>query len=218
GQSRRAGPIRAGVVHRAGEVHGGVAGTNRTGHGLRGVEATELQRVGIAESIEAVVAAERAAMAARDEFHAAHVARDVLQRHPEVRATDPALERIGLVLVPRRRRAVERRLVDRVIESMLDRLTEQALRQRRAASEGQRLRQPRLEVDRLVDLENRAGVVTLAAQIMSAPRVHQLAEAAIQARQQTRDIIEVLWRSEIGYDHEAELVKTRDGLVGQIGG
>jgi len=48
-------------VHRAGEVHGGVAGTNRTGHGLRGVEAHELQRVGIAESIEAVVAAERAA-------------------------------------------------------------------------------------------------------------------------------------------------------------
>ena len=101
---------------------------------------------------------------------------------------------------------------------MLDRLTEQALRQRRAASEGQRLRQPRLEVDRLVDLENRAGVVTLAAQIMSAPRVHQLAEAAIQARQQTRDIIEILRRGEIGDDHEAELMKTRDGLVGQVGG
>ena len=53
---------------------------------------------------------------------------------------------------------------------------------------------------------------------MSAPRVHQLAEAAIQARQQTRDIIEILRRGEIGDDHEAELVKTRDGLVGQVGG
>src|SRR5256712_6184373 len=59
---------------------------------------------------------------------------------------DLPLERVRLVLVPGRGRAVEGRLVDGVIEAMLDGAPEQSLGDRRAAGERQSVRELRLEV------------------------------------------------------------------------
>ena len=158
---------------------------------------------------------ERAAVAAGDELHASHVARDVLQRHPEVRAQDLPLQRVRLVLVPRRGRAVEGGLVDGVIEAVLDVAPEQPLRERGAALEGQRVGQLRLEVDGLIDLENRARIVLLAAEVVRAPGARELVKAPVEARQQARDGLEIPGGGQARHDQEAEPLKSRDRLVGE---
>src|SRR5437773_12081016 len=70
---------------------------------------------------------------------------------------DLPLERVRLVLVPGRGRAVEGGLVDGVIEAMLDGAPGQALGERRAAGERQSARELRLEVAAVVALPRMAS-------------------------------------------------------------
>ena len=100
-------------------VKGGATGRQRTRDRVRGIERRDAleghdARVGIGRAMFE----HRAAMRARQEMHAAIYHRRGLQRHPDA---DLLVVRAGiiavrLVLMPRRRGAVARRLEDRVVK------------------------------------------------------------------------------------------------------
>ena len=93
-------------------------------------------------------------MTAGDELHAPHLDADILDRNPEVRGDQGRVECVGLVLMPGGRPAVVRGFVDGVVEAIFDRPGQQRLGERPAPPEGLRLLQLRLQLDRLIDLED----------------------------------------------------------------
>jgi hypothetical protein len=101
--------------------------------------------------------------------HAAALDGDVVQRDPEVGGDEIRVERVDLVLVPGRGRAIVRGLVDRVIESVFDALLEQPLGERAAARERERGLERRLELQRPVDLEDLRQVLAAARQVVRPP-------------------------------------------------
>jgi len=200
-------------VQGARHVHRHVAGPQGARHRAGNVHVVGLQRVGVAQVLQPVVLVDVAAMAARDELHAAPLDRHVVHRHPEVRGDQARIERVGAVLVPGCRSAVERRLVDGVVEAVLDRPSQQHLGQLPAAPERQRRLQLGLQLERLVDLEDLRQVADRpGAQVPGAAHSGQRVVATVQPGHHAADRLEVVGRRDPLEDGEAVAMKGADSV------
>src|SRR4030095_16489928 len=138
-------------------MYGDVTRPQRACDSTADVHIEGLEGVRMPQALQLTVRSDRLAVTAWDELHAAHLDTDVLNGDPEVCGDQGRIERVRFVLVPGGRPAVERRLVDRVVEAVHDRPAKQDLGQLAAPPESQRVPELRFQRDGLVDLQNFRG-------------------------------------------------------------
>jgi len=200
-------------VQGARHVHRHVAGPQGTGHRAGDVHVVGFQRVSVAQVLQPVVLADLLAMAAGDELHAAPLDRHVVHRDPEVGRDQAWIERVGLVLVPGRGPAVVGRLVDGVVEAVLDRPSQQRLGQLPAAPKRQRRLQLGLQVERLVDLQDLREVAGRpGAQVPRSAHSGQRVVATVQPGHHAADRLQVVGRRHPLEDRESVTMEGADGV------